>query len=177
MSCLPPDDELDGMYGHDGKYVKGLLAPWHPTDDARIQASLSAMKLQPSDLLLELGCGDGKICGVAAEKFGCRSIGVELDESMVEKARQKMGGLPSSCRDLVEIRQGDLLDMHLAEVPTCVTLYLMPDFYEKLEPLLEHYISTGAKLVVYAWALKGERWDRRLLQEGDHWWLYQGEAA
>merc|ERR1712232_888830 len=110
MSCLPPPEDWSGMYGHDGSFVDGLLAPWHPTDDHRVQSSLSALELKPQDLLLELGCGDGLICALAAEKFGCRSIGVELDESMVKIAREKMSRLPASCQELVEIRQGDLLD-------------------------------------------------------------------
>merc|ERR1712110_1316664 len=65
---LPGDDFDAGCYSN-GYWVQGALAPWLPTDSARAQEALTAAALHPDDLLLELGCGDGKICRAAAELF------------------------------------------------------------------------------------------------------------
>mmetsp|Transcript_59958 Transcript_59958/g.109831 ORF Transcript_59958/g.109831 Transcript_59958/m.109831 type:complete len:96 (+) Transcript_59958:208-495(+) len=91
---------------------------------------------------------------------------------MVECARERLSELPDRCKELVEIRHGDILDMELTETPTCVTMYLMPDHYAKLEAMLERFIAQGMKVVVYAWSLKGEHWKSRLVDEGNGWWLY-----
>mmetsp|Transcript_23873 Transcript_23873/g.59460 ORF Transcript_23873/g.59460 Transcript_23873/m.59460 type:complete len:190 (+) Transcript_23873:85-654(+) len=176
-SALPPDedDELaEGCYIN-GRWMQGGLAPWHPTDDTRVQESLTAAGLESTDLLLELGCGDGKICCAAAKVFGCRAVGVELDEAMVQVACSRLADFPERLQALVEIRHGDLLDkaaLWTEDPPTCVTMALMPDHYDKLEPLLEGYVSAGVKLIVFHWELKGEHWKQRLVRDGNGWWLY-----
>lgn len=180
MSSLPPDDVMDDGCYSNGVWVQGLMAPWHPTDDVQIQESLTAAGLHPSDLLLELGCGDGVICRAAASHFGCRAVGVELDPIMVKVALEHVRDLCPSSRKLVHIVQGDIMDataLRTEDPPTCVTMSIMPDFYEKLDPILEQFVSRGAKLIVYMWELKGARWKNRLVQEGDRWWLYHSPAS
>lgn len=169
---LPGDDFDAGCYSN-GYWVEGALAPWLPTDSARAREALTAAALHAGDLLLELGCGDGKICRAAAELFGCRALGVELDPKMVSRSQENIGQMPESCRSLVEIRQGDVLNMELAESPTCVTMFLMPQQYKKLETLLERLVDNGARLVVFGWRLKGRRWSERLAQQGSEWFLYR----
>eukprot|EP00444_Apocalathium_aciculiferum_P048982 CAMPEP_0183513184 /NCGR_PEP_ID=MMETSP0371-20130417/12040_1 /TAXON_ID=268820 /ORGANISM="Peridinium aciculiferum, Strain PAER-2" /LENGTH=204 /DNA_ID=CAMNT_0025710379 /DNA_START=18 /DNA_END=629 /DNA_ORIENTATION=- len=175
MSSLPPldDGELSGGCYSNGRWLQGGLAPWHPTDDSKVRESLAAAGLGPSDVLLELGCGDGKICRAAAEQMGCRSIGVEIDEVMVQMALDKRGDMPEHLRKLVEIRLGDLVTMELEVQPTCATMYLMPEHYGTLEPLLERLASQGVKLIVYQWELRGDRWKQRLVAQGKGWWLYR----
>jgi SAM-dependent methyltransferase len=137
---------------------------------------LRALQLQPGELLLDLGSGDGRICLTAAECFGCRAFGVELDGAMVERSMQSVSELPASCRSLVKFRQADILDFALDEAPTGVTMYLLPEYYHKVEPVLEKLVQEGALVVVFIWELKGPHWDRRKVKEGSGWWMYQESA-
>lgn len=51
--------------------------PWVPTRKTRIRKGLEMAKLQPDELLYDLGAGDGRVLFLAAEEFGARAIGIE----------------------------------------------------------------------------------------------------
>mmetsp|Transcript_130633 Transcript_130633/g.418120 ORF Transcript_130633/g.418120 Transcript_130633/m.418120 type:complete len:114 (-) Transcript_130633:83-424(-) len=85
--------------------------------------------------------------------------------------------MPERLRKLVDIRLGDLVTMELEVQPTCATMYLMPEHYGTLEPLLERLASQGVKLIVYQWELRGDRWKPRLVAQGKGWWLYRAAVV
>ena len=48
---------------------------------------LEMADVQPNDVVYDLGCGDGRILIAAAEKYGCRAVGFDLDPLRVAEAR------------------------------------------------------------------------------------------
>lgn len=53
-------------------------APYLPTLRSQAETALELLSLEPGQTLLELGCGDGKVLLLAAQK-GYRAVGIELN--------------------------------------------------------------------------------------------------
>ncbi len=58
-------------------YAAWIGAPWLPTPRRAIDAALDALSVGPSDTVVDLGAGDGRVL-VAAARRGARAIGYEL---------------------------------------------------------------------------------------------------
>lgn len=102
----------------------GKDVPWVITFDAVARAMLSIAQVTPSDLVLDLGAGDGRIAIAAAKApFGARSVGIEYDPELAKRAAclVQVEGLA----DKVRIVEGDIFkeDFGYASV---VTMYLLP---------------------------------------------------
>ena len=100
-----------------------------------IDSMLKILYPRPSDVLCDLGCGDGRICIQAAKTYGCIAIGIEKDRELVLKARQRVADAGLTSR--VVIRSADILDTSLL-TPTMFTMYLYSDLMEKVLPKIQH---------------------------------------
>jgi len=103
------------------------------TPHALVETLLDQIGLRNSDVLADLGCGDGRIL-IAAAKRGIRGIGVELDtkRAMVARHNVKEAGLSH----LIHIENGDALEFDFSRV-TCATTFLYPPLLAKLSPRLK----------------------------------------
>lgn len=73
------------------KWIEGdSLAPFCCVSEETIDVALDVACVQSDDVLYDLGCGDGRICIAAAQRFGTRSIGMEIDEEVVKLALEKV---------------------------------------------------------------------------------------
>src|SRR5690242_952588 len=63
-------------------------APYVPTPPEVVEAMLKTAGVKPNDTVYDLGCGDGRIVIMAAQKFGARGVGVEIDPDLVREAKQ-----------------------------------------------------------------------------------------
>lgn len=63
------------------------LAPFSPCAATRIPHIFAAARLTSQDVLYDLGCGDGRILHEAASRYGCRCVGVEVDEACLKDCR------------------------------------------------------------------------------------------
>jgi SAM-dependent methyltransferase len=95
-------------------------------------------------VVYDLGSGDGRFVITAAQQFGARAVGVEIDPDLVRQARSeaRLAGVS----DRVEFRQGDLFDVDLHEA-SVVTLYLEPGLNLKLRPKLLLQLDPGDRVV------------------------------
>jgi len=112
---------------------------------------LELAEVQKADVVYDLGSGDGRIVILASRLYGCRSVGVEWDAKLVERARRNVerNGVAKLC----EIRQGDVLEAKMDDADVIV-LYLMPDLLAKLLPELET-LRQGVRIVCHGKALPG----------------------
>jgi len=119
-------------------------APYVPTTRSVVREMLRVAGVSEEDVVYDLGSGDGRIPIMAAEEFGARGVGIEIDPDLVEKARSKakMAGVA----DRVEFRRGDLFETDLSEA-TVVTLYLWPEINVKLRPKLLRQLDPGDRIV------------------------------
>lgn len=103
--------------GQEGKDVV-----WEPTPDAMVDRMLLLAGLKPSDTLIDLGSGDGKIV-MAAARAGARGIGVEFNAELVALARQR--ATASGLAERAHFEQGDIFTYDFSRA-SVVTLYLLP---------------------------------------------------
>jgi cyclopropane fatty-acyl-phospholipid synthase-like methyltransferase len=135
----------------------GLRKPdiyWVPTPPAVVDAMLKLADVKPSDVVYDLGCGDGIIVTTAAQKYGARAVGVDIDPQRVKEATERARKMGVS--DRVEIRQGDLFEADIKDA-TVVTLYLLQSLNMKLMPKLKSDLKPGTRIVSQTFNM-GEAW-------------------
>lgn len=79
--------------------VANCLSPFVPTSSEKIQAFVDWVALTSDDILLDIGCGDGRVCIAAAKLCGCRTIGIDVSPLCINRANviAKEEGLEDLC--------------------------------------------------------------------------------
>ncbi len=106
---------------------------WVPTPNDLVVKMLETAKVNPSDVVYDLGAGDGKIPIQAARQFGARAVGVEFNPDMANLARQN--AQRANVSDKVTIVTGDIFEEDFSNA-TVVTLYLLTSLNMKLKPTI-----------------------------------------
>src|SRR5262249_25963991 len=131
-----------------------FLAPYVPSPEAIVDRMLETARVGPGDTVYDLGSGDGRIVIAAAQRFGARAVGIELDDQrfMLASARVRDLGLTPRAR----IVHGDLASVDLRPA-TVVTLYQLPSVNDMLRPTMERQLRPGARVVTHDFPING--WD------------------
>jgi len=120
------------------------LAPYVASPEMIVEEMLRMAGVRADDVIYDLGSGDGRIVIMAAQMYGVKGIGFELDADLVrlstENARR------SGVAHLVEFRQQDVMTVDLSPA-TVVTLYLGQEANLKLKPAIQTQLRTGARVV------------------------------
>ena len=113
---------------------------------------LEVARVGPGDTVYDLGAGDGRIVVAAAQRFGARAVGVELDNNRFAfaSARIRDFGLEPRARMV----HGDLLAIDLAPA-TVVALYQLPSVNDMLRPAFERQLRSGARVVTLDFPVQG----------------------
>lgn len=107
-----------------------------PTPSSVMKDSLALLSLVESDVLVDFGCGDGRVLIEASKEYGCSGVGVEIDAEMAKTAvlKVKEAGLENK----IEIVEGDVVDFDLEKYQVSAWYaYLYPETLEKLVPLFK----------------------------------------
>ncbi|KJH72412.1 SAM-dependent methyltransferase [Aliterella atlantica] len=134
--------------------------PYVPTPNEVVVRMLELAKVQKDDVLYDLGSGDGRIVITAAQKYGTRGTGIDINPERISEANanaQKAG-----VTDKVQFRQQDLFKTDLSDA-TVVTLYLLPDINVKLRPQLFRQLKPGTRIVSHDFDM-GEWKPERVVQ-------------
>ena len=118
--------------------------PYVPTHERIVAEMLKVAKVGKSDVLYDLGSGDGRIVITAAKKFGTRGVGVDVDPVRVKEARENAA--KAGVADRVKFLQQDLFETDIREA-TVVTLYLLPEVNLRLRPKLLSELKPGTRVV------------------------------
>jgi trans-aconitate methyltransferase len=118
--------------------------PYVPTHERIVAEMLKVAKVGKSDVLYDLGSGDGRIVITAAKRFGTRGIGVDIDPVRVKEARENAA--KAGVADRVKFLQQDLFETDIREA-TVVTLYLLPEVNLRLRPKLLSELKPGTRVV------------------------------
>jgi cyclopropane fatty-acyl-phospholipid synthase-like methyltransferase len=126
--------------------------PFVPTPMDVVDKMLELAEVKKSDVVYDLGSGDGRIVIRAAKKYGVRAVGIEMDRLLLDKARKdaKAAGVSH----LVEFRAEDAMQVDLSEA-TVVTLYMLPWFNEAMKPSFKKYLKPGARIVAHDFGIEG----------------------
>ncbi|KON30861.1 hypothetical protein AC482_02600 [miscellaneous Crenarchaeota group-15 archaeon DG-45] len=137
------------MYGSSSS-----LAPFVPSPESVVRKMLEYADLKPGEALYDLGCGDGRIVIMAAQDFGARGVGVDLNLRLVNEARAKAEAL--DLRGKVKIIHGDIFEIDLSPADV-VTMYLTTGANEKVRPKLEEELRPGSRVVTHDFSI--EKWN------------------
>lgn len=124
--------------------ARPLDVPYVPTPMPVVDAMLDLAKVGKSDVVYDLGCGDGRIVVRAASRFGCRGVGVDLNPERVREA--KANASRSGVAELTRFEVGDVFEFDFSPA-TVVTMYLLPSVNLKLRPRLQKELKPGTRLV------------------------------
>lgn len=112
-----------------------------------IDAMLDLAQVRGEDTLYDLGCGDGRVLIRAAQRFGTRGVGVDIDPERILEARQQAQA--AGVQDQVNFLQQDLLTLDLAPA-TVVSCYLLPRSNLLIRDKLRSELQAGARLVTHS---------------------------
>jgi SAM-dependent methyltransferase len=115
-----------------------------PTRHSVADAMLKLARVGPNDVVYDLGSGDGRVVILAAQKYGARGVGIELDPKLVEISRQV--AREGEVSDRVTFMEGDLFAADISPA-TVVTLYLSTNVNVRLEPKLKQELRPGTRIV------------------------------
>ncbi len=135
--------------------AKRKLDVWYvATPHEVVDRMLYEAKIRPTDVVYDLGCGDGRMVIAAAKQFGTRGVGVDLDPARIREARAnaKAAGVDK----LVTFQVGDLFETDLREA-NVVLLYLLPGLNRRLKPKLFAELPAGARVVSHDFDM-GKEW-------------------
>lgn len=121
--------------------------PYVPTPPDVVDRMLTLADVGPSDIVYDLGCGDGRIVIAAAQKFGASGVGIDIDPERIREARA--GAEKAGVTDRVEFRQQDIMDVDVSGA-SVVTLYLLSDWNIALRPKLQQQLKPGSRVVSHA---------------------------
>jgi len=152
------------------------LAPYVPTPQDVVDRMLTVAEVTSSDVVYDLGSGDGRIVITAAKKYGARGVGIDIDPERIAESRRN--AREAGVAALVEFRRGDVLQADLSKA-TVVTMYLVSSGNLKLRPLLTRQLAVGTRVVSHAFAMGDwapEKVDRFKDAQGDDRVIYLWRA-
>jgi SAM-dependent methyltransferase len=156
------------------------LAPYVPTPPEVVERMLRLAGVTNKDVVYDLGCGDGRIVITAAQLFGARGVGVDIDPQRVveSQANARKAGVET----LVSFKQQDALAVDVSKA-TVVTLYLLSASNMKLRPILTRQLAPGSRIVSHAFSMgdweptKVEQYaDRRGVLRTIYLWVTDGRV-
>lgn len=117
----------------------GDLEPFLVTPDSLLDPLLDVARVGAADVFADIGCGDGRIVCAAAQRRGCRALGIEQSAESSADALRRVDELGVADRvDIIRVaaREADLsaVTVALFFVPMVVATRLIPDMLERLAP-------------------------------------------
>ncbi len=152
-----------------------LEVPYVPTPENVVEEMLKVAKITKSDVLYDLGSGDGRIVVTAARKYGARGVGYDLNPERIQEANEN--ARKAGVTDRVTFRQGDLFEADLREA-TVVTLYLLPSVNLKLRPKLFSELKPGTRVVSHDFDMGDWKPQKTINLDGHriHFWVIPADA-
>ena len=129
-----------------------LGAGWEPTSRRKVRKMLEMSGAGPSDVIYDLGSGDGRIVVEAAKRYHAKAVGVEADPLRVLFSRFMISLLHLKGR--ARIVWGNFFHVDLSEA-TIVTTFLSQGTNLRLEPKLIAELKPGTRVVSYEWTFDG----------------------
>ena len=128
------------------------LAPDFPTPQVVVDRMLALANLKPTDVVYDLGCGDGRILISAVQTYHCRAVGIELSRDIYERTCARIQAL--GLGDKITMIHGNALHTDLSNADV-VTLYLMTSTNERLRPEMERYLKPGSRVISHDYEVHG----------------------
>jgi len=149
-----------------------LGAGWEPTSRKKVRRMLEMSGAGPTDIIYDLGSGDGRIVVEAARRFHAKAVGVEADPFRVLFSELMISLLHLEGR--AKIIWGNFFRVDLSEA-TIVTMFLSQGTNRRLESKLMAELRPGTRVVSYEWTFDG--WTPTARDADNHLSLYVMQGA
>jgi hypothetical protein len=130
-----------------------------PTPQIVVDEMLKMANVTAKDFVVDLGSGDGRMIISAAKKFKASGLGVDIDAKLVELSNKEAKA--QGVADRVRFVEQDMFKADLSKA-TVVTLYVLPDFMEKLRPKLIAEMKPGTRIVAHDYYMSQWHPDRHI---------------
>lgn len=135
---------LPVLSGQEAKPKRDPDVPYVPTTEKAVQEMLKLADVKKTDVVYDLGCGDGRIVIAAAKTYGAHGVGIDINPVRIQEAREN--AKKAGVENLVRFEENDLFEADFHEA-TVVTLFLLPNINLKLKPRLLEQLKPGTRVV------------------------------
>jgi precorrin-6B methylase 2 len=118
--------------------------PYVPTTDEAVQAMLKLADVKKTDIVYDLGCGDGRIVIAAAKIYGAHGVGIDINPQRIHEAQEN--AKKAGVEDLVRFEKNDLFKADIREA-SVVALFLLNTVNLRLRPKLLKELKPGTRIV------------------------------
>jgi SAM-dependent methyltransferase len=118
--------------------------PYVPTTEAAVKTMLKLADVKKTDIVYDLGCGDGRIVIAAAKEYGAQGVGIDINPERIQEAEEN--ARKAGVSKLVRFEENDLFDADIHEA-SVVTLFLLSSVNLKLRPKLLKDLKPGSRIV------------------------------
>ena len=146
-----------------------IQAPYVTTPDHVVNAILRLAKVRASDVVYDLGCGDGRIVISAAKTYGARGVGIDINPERVNEAR--VNARKAGVERLAKFARNDLFDADISSA-SVVTIYLLPEVNLRLRPKLLAELKPGSRVVSHSFDMGDWQPDKHEIVGGSHLYLW-----
>jgi SAM-dependent methyltransferase len=150
MAIEPDVGRKPLLYADERDRDSGYISPFVATPQEVVDRMLELAEVKSGDVVYDLGSGDGRIVITAARKYGVKSLGFEIDPTLVKESRQsiKEAGL----EHLAQIHEEDIRSVDLSPA-TVLTLYLYPGANLRLRPMIMRQLKPGSRVVSHQFGM------------------------
>src|SRR5882672_3099888 len=120
--------------------------PYVPTPQIVVDEMLKMAGVTAKDFVIDLGSGDGRMIITAARTFNASGVGVDIDAKLVNLSNKQAKS--DGVGDRAKFIEQDMFKADISKA-TVVTLYVLPDFMEKLRPKLMAELKPGTRIVAH----------------------------
>lgn len=142
---------IAGDGGDDVKWIRNPDVVYVGTAYDLVSKMLQMAQVKKDDLVYDLGCGDARMLVLAAQKYGSRGRGYDIDPERVRESRENVRR--NGVENLVQIFQADIFTIDLSEADV-IPLYLLPEMNRRLLPQLDK-LKPGSRIVCHQYDLEG----------------------
>lgn len=152
--------------------------PYVPTPQEVVDEMLKLADVKSTDIVYDLGCGDGRIVITAARQYGARGVGIDINPERIKEsiANARQAGVS----DRVQFKTQDLFETDLRDA-TVVTLYLLPQVNLKLRPKLLRELKPGTRIVSHTFDMGDWKPEKTVTVPGRgsrlHFWTIPARAG
>mmetsp|Transcript_8499 Transcript_8499/g.20898 ORF Transcript_8499/g.20898 Transcript_8499/m.20898 type:complete len:223 (+) Transcript_8499:182-850(+) len=164
------------------------LAPFNPSSDQIQKKALAMLDLGETDILFDLGCGDGRfLCFAASQTPGLKCVGIEILAEFVSRGKDRVK--ESHLEDRIDIRLEDatkaleqpsaeseeseatrhVQELSLMDDATALYLFILPKGIVKMMPILEALkqkrLAKGKRFKVLSYMFKIHEWEATIIDE------------
>jgi ubiquinone/menaquinone biosynthesis C-methylase UbiE len=150
--------------------------PYVPTPEPVVAEMLKLAQLTKKDVVYDLGSGDGRVVITAAQKYGVRGVGIDINPERIREAREN--ARKAGVADRVTFREGDLFQADIHEA-TVVTMYLLPSVNLRLKPKLLADLKPGTRLISHDFDMGDWKPDKQVKVDYHtiYYWVVPHHAA